>query len=787
MQLSFEKSKKSSGEEMNDILNKLPTLYRYFQKIDVKNLNIQGNKIDISYDFKQFYIDTKYLKINAKLIDASGGLQTDISSMVFKDFNLTMQGEAIGSIKDEMLYFKGTFSTFNIDGNVTMHINNRILHYDINTNNFASLTPFMDSLSKKVKLNRHIGDWIYKKIVAKNYTLHSLSGMIDLKNGYYYPSKMRGSAIANNVKIKFHPKVPPANIDKLYIKLKNNRLYFDMKNGVYQGLKLKKSDAFIYNILTKGSGIILHINANAPLNEDIQKILHAYHLHIPIVQKSGKVDTKLTLNIHFLPFDIVVDGKFKAEASNILLQNAPFSTDGAEIVLKNKILEFKDISLKYKDILDINTSGVLDLVKFDYNGSAYITNLNIEANKQNFIHIKDIKMPLLMQITTEDLSIFLPKLKSELRFANDENIILSHDISKIYDDSAFMQQKHIFDGNFTLRTKNFADYAIDAHITKMKSLFMINNIPLTGLQLNAKISKNDINITTSSNILTIQATKDEEKIHIQNADILLDTKQPDTDFSHKHLQVTAKNSNIIFTDLHKTILSDSLKATMFDKNITIHSRYKDSKYHFNLTKDRILMQADDVNSAFINTFFRKNIFKGGKFDMKLSGLDMKTYSGYIQVKDSFARPFKFYNNLLAFLNSIPSLIAFKAPGFNENGYSIKNAKMLVTRKEDKITIHAINVDGVDADISGNGTIDLKDNKMDINLKLKTFKAISDALKHIPVVNYILLGKDKSIQTAIHVGGTLNDPDIQTQTLKDTLFIPFDIIIRTITLPFNLTD
>ena len=79
------------------------------------------------------------------------------------------------------------------------------------------------------------------------------------------------------------------------------------------------------------------------------------------------------------------------------------------------------------------------------------------------------------------------------------------------------------------------------------------------------------------------------------------------------------------------------------------------------------------------------------------------------------------------------------------------------------------------------------NLIDITLELKLLKDASSIIDKIPLVNYILLGKDKSISTIIKISGTIDEPIIKTQVVTDVLKTPFNIIKNTLTLPFVIFE
>lgn len=75
--------------------------------------------------------------------------------------------------------------------------------------------------------------------------------------------------------------------------------------------------------------------------------------------------------------------------------------------------------------------------------------------------------------------------------------------------------------------------------------------------------------------------------------------------------------------------------------------------------------------------------------------------------------------------------------------------------------------------------------LDFNAELITAKSLSGIINKIPLVNYILLGKDGTISTAFKVDGTLENPQVHTQAVQDILLSPFNVLKRVVTSPFEV--
>ncbi len=159
--------------------------------------------------------------------------------------------------------------------------------------------------------------------------------------------------------------------------------------------------------------------------------------------------------------------------------------------------------------------------------------------------------------------------------------------------------------------------------------------------------------------------------------------------------------------------------------------------------------------------------------------------GNITIKNSILKNFSLFNNIMATINTIPSLIFFKDPHFNELGYLVKNGDISFKKNGDILSFSKIELKGASTDMLGAGYINLKNKTVNMEMQIKTLKDVSKIIKNIPFIGYILLGEDKSISTIIKISGSTDNPKIKTQLLEDTLNSPFNIIKRVIKSPLKL--
>ena len=109
------------------------------------------------------------------------------------------------------------------------------------------------------------------------------------------------------------------------------------------------------------------------------------------------------------------------------------------------------------------------------------------------------------------------------------------------------------------------------------------------------------------------------------------------------------------------------------------------------------------------------------------------------------------------------------------------------KKADTLKFLAIELESSSADIGGHGTINLATKEIDVDLELKLLKDASSIIDKIPLINQIVLGKDRTLSTVIKVRGTLQKPQYSTQILQDALLSPFKIIRNVLEAPFLIFE
>ena len=247
--------------------------------------------------------------------------------------------------------------------------------------------------------------------------------------------------------------------------------------------------------------------------------------------------------------------------------------------------------------------------------------------------------------------------------------------------------------------------------------------------------------------------------------------------------IIGKNTNFIY-NTHK-FLSSYFKVT-YSKELHLISRYKNSSLE-GYTKHRYFLLSGKNYSKqelvplldIFNHFYSINV------DFVLVHSPEDFYTGKVYINKGVVKDLKALNNLIAFLNTIPSLLSLKSPGYSAKGYKIKNGFINFLYYKNILYFKQIKVKGVNLDFKGKGYIDF--NKKTMNLKIEAFMKLN--IKNIPIIgkglSYLLLGKDGSIDVKVVIKGSLDNPKVTQDLGTSIIKTPFELFKRVITLPFHL--
>ena len=177
---------------------------------------------------------------------------------------------------------------------------------------------------------------------------------------------------------------------------------------------------------------------------------------------------------------------------------------------------------------------------------------------------------------------------------------------------------------------------------------------------------------------------------------------------------------------------------------------------------------------------------GGYFDFNAVGT-IDDFKGTISVRNSLWAKNRLLNNLLAILNTIPAVLTLQNPGFSDKGFKIKDGMVLYHYKDEILYFDNILINGDSAQITGRGKINLKSDTILMSIQIHFLENLTKLLNKIPIAGYIIFGNDGTMAVTLNISGYLDNPKVTTETVKDVVEVPLNILERTLKLPFKLFE
>ena len=614
----------------------------------------------------------------------------------------------------------------------------------------------------------------------------------------------------------------------------------DLKNGDgninFDFNKINFDDTFILNT----SDSDLHVEYLVSSDQDKIKIEHSKWklnkqdiiietLEVPFDLKKLKATIPTTeivfrdavtsyvsgeLDLKGQKFDVEVDLlKLKYGSVELAQSNAEFralfkddrlmlsSKDPINISAGEQNIRFKDLDLVYqKNSLHARGESleVKNLLKTDFNlsyslkdkdGYFRFNNLNFQNDTLGKLFKKNNNIDFNIKSTQDQFIANASSLNVSAFITQEQWVIAFNSIDKLKKYSPFLNKYKIDKGTFSIyKRKDEKHIKFIANIDYRYKLLFVDEKPISKYKIKGKIDEHgdaeiSINNSVSVDVFSGLVGISGEKIGIninQIIKLIKDIDQEKQKPSESYISASFKDSYIFLSD-QRRIITDEIELQYLDKIITAQIKHGNGEAGLKYSDKVFHLYGSTFNDLFMENIFAMSEFKGGSLDFSIDGTIDK-FEGVVLIKDTTIKKFRLLNNVLAFINTIPSLVTFSLPSYDTQGLYAKSAYMRFSYKDSIYNITDISLRSDELDILGKGETSIKNDVIDMELNLKT--DLASAASKIPVVGYILFDKN-SISTTVKVDGNLSDPNINSMLAKEIVVAPLNIIKRTLLLPFSI--
>ena len=766
-------------------------ILQYFEKIDIQNIFMQDYRANLFYDGDNFTLNLPEIYAKINLIEDASRVLIQIHDLYLKPYGIYYSGSGEYDLRKQKVLLNGSLDIVNKESYysyVRLKLNAqsdlKTLHLRGSSNVFGDI-QFLRPLLPKIE-NALVDAWIFDNYSVESAQIDDFSVAIPLGGNNILQKAIESLNIlgtARNAEVIFHPNLPPAHAESVKLVFANNALEFHLQSPTYQKHLAKGTMVALRNLVSNKPSLELSLNTNAPLDSSIMQVLKAYDITLPITAPNANIVTNLFLNLDLMTHVINVKGLFKAQDSEVLLNGIPFFTKTLNVQLNNHIIKVESQNLSYSNLLQSDANFTINTAEHHISGDILIHSLVLADT--DILQVSNHSLPFDIDFSNHaSIHLTLPTLNFMANLADSYTFKIEN-LSHFLPFSKVLRDYKVANGTMQLETQNFTHYNGIFRILTNQVLLLDKATldPISTMDLSLQYTPQGYSLESQNSLLKLQRDSTTQQIVFKdialNLDKLEDIKSQDT----IPIQIKGINSNIIFKEL--TFLSDSFEFHLNDNTITGNLKHKNGIADLYKRGNGITIDAREFGDSFINTLAKKHAFSRGRFFLNANTNEKGVLVGEAKLFNTSLDELSVLQNLMAFIDTIPSLLSFKPPGFNDEGYYLENGTIHFGLNDTFLAIDKLDFNGSSIDIKGQGVLQLESKIIDFNAELITAKSLSGIINKIPLVNYILLGKDGTISTAFKISGTLENPQIQTQTAQDIMLAPFNILMRTITSPFEI--
>lgn len=627
---------------------------------------------------------------------------------------------------------------------------------------------------------------------------------IDLEN--------RSSTIVENLQLQFDKKVKKVFAKKVFVTFENNQIDLTFEKPFYDTIDMTNSEV---SYLLDTNTLKLYLKTTSLFNDSLKNILLRYDIDIPIIQHSGK--NQLSTNI-FIPFS---QGKFFIEtdvkSKDTIIESYGHKFDVTNLLLHYDINEnilkgdFYLNNYKYKDI-NFTNSQIGYNVLFD---ETITTNIFTEAMNLKY---DDIELKLnSLNANFEDLNMSLKGNITDtnetdsidLKFTNktDFDSNTSFGIVKInslkYDNLLDVSHKNIsYDMGFEHNTSiivpelelyYFKDKQNNRHTLKINNPNRLIDA-FTFVDHDSK-KKGTIEVhSTDLNDTIIAINNINLDINNSYFQSFLNTKEKFELPVFPKLEVSYNNSILNYNSY--TLDFENLRLQTDKNDLKFKMIKDDTKVIATIQNGMIEAHAINATDKYVNTFLNKEFLKGGYLNLNIYGEDINFLMGDIDLHKTTIKNVTIINSLTTFVNTTPAIInpllalptlyRMTETGFDTNGYYLENGSgsfhySLPLRQLDLFDLFT---NGTMSNFIINSHVNFKTREIQANVDISFLKDFTNTINYIPVLGYLFLGDNGEIHTTVDISGTLDNPELETHTVKEGTQGITNFLQRILTLPLQ---
>lgn len=475
------------------------------------------------------------------------------------------------------------------------------------------------------------------------------------------------------------------------------------------------------------------------------------------------------------------------DASHWKLNDQNFSLSALKINIADNKVIFNNITTKIDTLIEGSISG--EYLWKQNKGSILLSKMtSFNPSINGYVNLnKSQKFSLDAQ--GEHLTIHSQSLGVDFTTMQEGWKITIPNISLLSNNSPLLRQYKFTNGHADLLYyPNEQRYTFNGIINYPYHLMMINDESLSSYAFSGSYQHGKASLRVNDRLQIEYA--DTVKIKVNNIGINApelarwlelphESKEPKETSASKPIHLYATNT-YLYLMKNRKVLTDTLSASLEMGDLAAQMTHTKGSAKLRMKDGIYYVKGDHFNDIFMENLFALSDFKGGDMSFELTG-KVDDFEGIMRIENATLKEFKLLNNILSFVNTIPSLITFSVPNYNANGLPLKEAYSHYTYHNKQFMIDNFTLNSPELKMVGDAKVNYKEDSILGTLTLKS--DLGSKLGRVPLVGYILFGNDGSLSTTVNIKGKLSDPTVETAIAKEIITAPFNILKRTITYPF----
>ncbi len=768
-------------------LKRLHRVLAWFDEIELEEIDFTNNLYRFIYRDHILYLSSREYEIAGMVYDRGREMEVQIPLLRIPKYHLDLSGELHYRYRDGRIVASGFYHIEELSGNFRVAKEGERIRFRVD----SMATSSLRQLLRLITMSSEAREWLEKRVTAGEYRLAWLEGEghYDRKRGEFVPEieTLRGRIDLKKVKIRFEDGLAPLLAKGARVLIREGNLYFLFDDPSYRGHKLEGSTAALLHLADPARlTLLLRLRYHGRIDWQLLKILAAYGLEIRVGQRSGTADGRVDLDVPLGMGKIRIQGRVRLSAGELEYRKQRLKIGGGELTFTSSLLQIRHLSIR-EPWLHCRVDGRFDLQKQEGGFTVRVQDLKWGSG-EGILHLRDRKFPLILKVEKPGWRMSLPSLESELYKSRKSGwrlevadlalwrpylrgMLRLPEGGKLRVESEDGRRLQI---TGALRWKESFLYGAEGAVTELPFRVNITEKGRILMQaLGGKLSYDSVTRTLKIQGLNIDAKR------------LLDTLKGLPNSSHKEGGFIVLGEKSLIRYGSHVLLTDRYRLEIDGKNLRFEGALGKDRVTLVKQGDVLQVDAPEIGDRMLHALIHFNGLQEGRYSLHAKGSAEKGYKGEIRIHGGVLRDFKAFNDLMAFFNTVPALMAFSSPGFSAKGFELEEGKILFTLKGNLLTIDSLLLRGKSSTVVGQGTVDLQSGRLAIELGIQTARELGKVIGNIPLVGYILFGKDKSLTAGVKIDGSLDHPKIHTNPVGEALLYPLELLKRTLTAPARL--